>query len=114
MADALDFEAHTYRMAPHTSADDPSRYRPAEEAEQWRGRDPIDRLESWLREHGLLTKDDIAAVAAEAEAYAAEVRTRFTEDPNLHPLGLFDHVFSAPTPHLAEQRAQLRAELEEH
>ncbi|MFJ4206086.1 thiamine pyrophosphate-dependent dehydrogenase E1 component subunit alpha [Streptomyces sviceus] len=107
-------EAHTYRMAPHTSADDPSRYRPAEETEQWRGRDPIDRLESWLRERALLTEDDIAAVAAEAEAYAAEVRTRFTEDPDPDPLGLFDHVFSAPTPQLTEQRAQLQAELEVH
>jgi pyruvate dehydrogenase E1 component alpha subunit len=99
-------------MAPHTSADDPSRYRPAEEAEHWRGRDPIDRLESWLHDRGLLTEDDIKATAAEAEAYAADVRTRFAEDPALDPLALFDHVFSAPTPHLTEQRAELRAELE--
>ncbi|WP_405813385.1 thiamine pyrophosphate-dependent dehydrogenase E1 component subunit alpha [Streptomyces sp. NBC_01390] len=107
-------EAHTYRMAPHTSADDPSRYRPAEETEHWRGRDPIDRLETWLREHGLLTEDDIAATAAQAEAYAADVRSRLAEDPALDPLSLFDHVFSAPTPQLIEQRAALRAELEDN
>ncbi|WP_443032086.1 thiamine pyrophosphate-dependent dehydrogenase E1 component subunit alpha [Streptomyces sp. CA-210063] len=104
-------EAHTYRMAPHTSADDPSRYRPAEEVEHWRGRDPIDRLEAGLRDRGLLTGEDVMAAAAAAEAYAADLRTRLAEDPTLDPLGLFDHVFSAPTPQLTEQRAALRAEL---
>ncbi|MEV0634717.1 pyruvate dehydrogenase (acetyl-transferring) E1 component subunit alpha [Streptomyces sp. NPDC050619] len=105
-------EAHTYRMGPHTSADDPSRYRSPEETEAWRDRDPIARLESALRERGLLTDDDVKAVAAEADQYAADVRERLAVDPDLDPLALFDHVFSAPTPHLAEQRAALRAELE--
>ncbi|CAM5746833.1 putative 3-methyl-2-oxobutanoate dehydrogenase subunit alpha [Streptomyces afghaniensis 772] [Streptomyces afghaniensis] len=105
-------EAHTYRMGPHTSADDPSRYRPAEEAGHWRGRDPIDRLEARLRDRGLLTEDDITTTAAEAEEYAAGLRTRLAEDPALDPLALLDHVFSAPTPQLTEQRAALRAELE--
>jgi pyruvate dehydrogenase E1 component alpha subunit len=109
-------EAHTYRIAPHTSADDPARYRPAEEEAYWRGRDPIARLESALRARDLLTEDDIAATAAEAEAYAADLRTRLREepalDPALDPLTLFDHVFSTPTPQLTEQRAALRTELE--
>jgi pyruvate dehydrogenase E1 component alpha subunit len=109
-------EAHTYRMAPHTSADDPTRYRPAEEEAYWRGRDPIARLESALRARDLLTEDGIAATAAEAEAYAADLRTRLRDDPaldpDLDPLTLFDHVFSAPTPQLTEQRAALRTEWE--
>ncbi|MEV0219675.1 pyruvate dehydrogenase (acetyl-transferring) E1 component subunit alpha [Streptomyces sp. NPDC050704] len=105
-------EAHTYRMAPHTSADDPSRYRPAAEAEHWRDRDPITRLEAELLDRGLLTDDEVKTTAAEAEAYATDVRERFSVDPALDPLALFDHVFSSPTPQLAEQRASLRAELE--
>lgn len=105
-------EAHTYRLGPHTSADDPSRYRPAEEAEHWRGRDPITRLESALRERGVLTPEAAKSAAAEAEAYAADLRARFAEDPELTPLALFDHVFASPPPHLTEQRAALRAELE--
>nr|WP_228034739.1 thiamine pyrophosphate-dependent enzyme [Streptomyces spongiae] len=108
-------EAHTYRVGPHTSADDPSRYRPAEEAELWQGRDrdPVARLECALRERGLLTEDDVRATAEEAEAYAADVRARLAADPEVDPLTLFDHVFSSPTPHLMEQRTALRAELEE-
>lgn len=107
-------EAHTYRLGPHTSADDPSRYRPAEEAEHWRRRDPITRLESALRERGVLTPEDADAATAEAEAYAADVRARLAEDPEPAPLALFDHVFASPPPHLTEQRAVLRAELEGH
>lgn len=106
-------EAHTYRMGPHTSADDPSRYRPAEEADHWRPRDPITRLESALRERGVLTDADADAAAQAAQAYAAEVRARFAVDPGLDPLTLFDQVLASPTPHLAEQRAALRVELEE-
>ncbi|TLS44248.1 pyruvate dehydrogenase (acetyl-transferring) E1 component subunit alpha [Streptomyces montanus] len=105
-------EAHTYRVGPHTSADDPSRYRPAAEAEVWRGRDPIDRLETWLREEDMVTDADIAATAAEAEAYASDLRTRLSEDPALDPLTLLDHVFSTTTAQLAEQRAALRTEWE--
>ncbi|WLW57595.1 thiamine pyrophosphate-dependent enzyme [Streptomyces sp. YU58] len=105
-------EAHTYRMAPHTSADDPSRYRAAEETARWRARDPIARLESALFERGLLTDDDVKAVAAEAEEYAVGVRERLAADPELDPLGLLDHVLGALTPQLAAQRTALRAELE--
>ncbi|MFC8142794.1 thiamine pyrophosphate-dependent enzyme [Streptomyces paradoxus] len=106
-------EAHTYRMSPHTSADDPSRYRTASEADRWRERDPIARLESALRERGLLTDADTKAAAAEAEAYAAGVRERLSHDPELTPLALFDHVFAAPPPHLADQQDLLRTELED-
>lgn len=107
-------EAHTYRMGPHTSADDPSRYRTAAEADHWRERDPIDRLESALRQRGLLTDSDTKAAAAEAEAYAARVRERLATDPQLAPQSLCDHVFATPPPHLADQGALLRAELETH
>ncbi|MFB6849853.1 thiamine pyrophosphate-dependent enzyme [Streptomyces sp. NPDC056373] len=106
-------EAHTYRMGPHTSADDPSRYRTAAEAGRWRERDPIALLESGLRERGLLSDADAKAAAAEAEAYAADVRARLAEEPELAPHALFDHVFAAPLPHLAGQRASLRARLED-
>ncbi|MDF2268315.1 pyruvate dehydrogenase (acetyl-transferring) E1 component subunit alpha [Streptomyces coacervatus] len=106
-------EAHTYRLGPHTSADDPSRYRTAAEADRWRERDPIARLESALRERGLLTDADAKTAAAEAEAYAADVRERLSAEPELTPEALFDHVFTSPPPHLADQQALLRAELED-
>jgi 2-oxoisovalerate dehydrogenase E1 component alpha subunit len=104
-------EAHTYRVEPHTNADDASRYRDDAEADRWRRRDPIARLEACLRRRGHLTDDDVAAVAAEAEEYAARLREAMNADPELVPLGLFDHVYGTLTPQLREQRESLRTEL---
>jgi pyruvate dehydrogenase E1 component alpha subunit len=105
-------EAHTYRIGPHTNADDATRYRTDAEVEHWRRRDPIARLETYLRRQGRLTDDAVAAVAAEAEEFAARLRTRMNADPELAPMELFDHVYDTPTPQLREQRALLGAELE--
>ena len=104
-------EAHTYRMEPHTNADDQTRYRDADEVEAWRDRDPIARLEAYLRAKGVLDDAAVAAVAAEAEEYAATLRRRMDSHPTVDPLSLFDHVYAEPTPQLAEQREMVRAEL---
>ncbi|SDY90180.1 pyruvate dehydrogenase E1 component alpha subunit [Micromonospora pattaloongensis] len=104
-------EAHTYRMEPHTNADDASRYRDGAEVEAWGGRDPIDRLETHLRGLGVLDDAAVAAIRDEAEAFAADLRTRMNAEPTVDPLSLFDHVYAAPTPQLVEQREQVRAEL---
>src|SRR3954453_683347 len=42
-------EAVTYRMGPHTTSDDPTRYRDKDEVELWKRRDPIARIEALLR-----------------------------------------------------------------
>ena len=105
-------EAHTYRMDAHTNADDATRYRDDEEVEHWRAADPLDRLEKYLRARGLLTDEIAEDARAQAEEFAADVRTRMNIDTTLDPLTLFDHVFAEPTPQLREQRALLAAELE--
>ena len=104
-------EAHTYRMEAHTNADDATRYRDAEEVEAWRDRDPVARLETYLRARGVLDDAAVAAIADEAEAYAAELRDRMNAQPTVDPLSLFEHVYAEPTPQLVEQREQVRAEL---
>jgi 2-oxoisovalerate dehydrogenase E1 component alpha subunit len=106
-------EAHTYRIDAHTNADDATRYRSTAEVDEWRQRDPIARLEAYLRGRGALTDTEVAAVAAEAEEYAAALRTRMNADPPLTPTDLFDHVYAEPTPQLREQRAALLDELVE-
>ena len=47
-------EAFTYRMDAHTTSDDPTRYRLADELELWKLKDPIERVRVHLvREHGV-------------------------------------------------------------
>ena len=104
-------EAITYRVEAHTNADDATRYRPSAEVSGWLERDPIARLEAYLRANGLL--DDAAAgrLAAEAERLAEEVRARMNADVSADPAELFEHVYARPTAALERQRTALLAEL---
>lgn len=67
-------EAVTYRMGPHTTSDDPTRYRDAAELERWRERDPLRRLEAHLRALGVFDEAFAAEVAAAGDAVAAGMR----------------------------------------
>lgn len=104
-------EARTYRIEAHTNADDAGRYRDASEVEHWRARDPIERLEGYLTARGLLDAAVREKVADDAEKFAADLRDRMNEDPQLDPESLFEHVYAEPTAQLRAQRDALRAEL---
>lgn len=104
-------EALTYRIEPHTNADDATRYRQDDEVREWLARDPISRLEAYLRGTGDLDDGAVAAAAERAERFADGLRERMNADPDLDPDDLFQHVYAAPTANLVAQRATLRAEL---
>ncbi len=57
-----------YRMTPHSSSDDPSRYQPPGWAEKAKASDPVLRLDRWLVEHGLLDDAGRARLTTEAES----------------------------------------------
>ena len=98
-------EAFTYRMGAHTTSDDPSRYRLAAELDEWRAKDPIDRLAAHLRREGLLDTDFAADLARESDDLAAAVRGGVLEMRNPEPLDIFDHVYAEPHPLIAAERA---------
>ncbi|RIQ29179.1 pyruvate dehydrogenase (acetyl-transferring) E1 component subunit alpha [Jiangella rhizosphaerae] len=104
-------EAHTYRVEPHTNADDDARYRDHDEVEAWKRRDPIARLEAHLRSRGELSDDDVAAARSAAEEFATQVRERLSEEATGDPADLFAHVYAEPTPQLREQAGWLAEEL---
>jgi len=64
-------EAKTYRFRAH-SAYDPELYRPKEEVERWKKRDPIELLLARLRESRLLEPADLERIEAEAAREVAE------------------------------------------
>ncbi|MFG1805478.1 pyruvate dehydrogenase (acetyl-transferring) E1 component subunit alpha [Streptomyces sp. NPDC049040] len=105
-------EALTYRIDAHTNADDATRYREESEVAAWREHDPVELLERELTARGLLDDAGRQRALDDAEAMAADLRTRMHEDPRLDPAELFTHVYAEPTPQLREQAAQLRAERE--
>ncbi len=106
----------TYRAAPHSTSDDPSRYRPKDEHEHWPLGDPIDRLKAHLRALGdwsdereaVLTKqceEQVAAAWQEAVTYGT-----LSDGPQLDPETMFEDVFKEQTPSLARQRLQMAQE----
>lgn len=100
-------EGVTYRMGPHSTSDDPARYRPEAEVAEWARRDPVARFTDYLRSRGIL--DDAAAARAEQEAREEVNRAvRACEAaPPVPPESLFEDVYAEVPWHLAEQREWL-------
>lgn len=104
-------EALTFRYGPHTTSDDPKKYRSQEEVDDWQAKDPIERLRKYLTAKELWTdaddealwnwaKDQVAAAVAEAESM-----------PRPDVDELFDFVYAEPTPELNRQKEYLKAYL---
>jgi 2-oxoisovalerate dehydrogenase E1 component alpha subunit len=105
-------EAHTYRMQAHTNADDATRYRQDEDVQAWAARDPLTRIETFLRAQGLLDDELAASITAEAEEMAGHIRAGLNTDVPPDYRRLFDHVYAQPTAQLQEQSAVVADELE--
>ncbi|NYI82083.1 pyruvate dehydrogenase E1 component alpha subunit [Saccharopolyspora hordei] len=99
-------EAFTYRMDAHTTSDDPTRYRLADEQEAWKLKDPIERLRVHLvRDHGV-EQDFFDGVQAEADELAARFRDFCFAIPEPPPERIFSEVYAEETPQLAAQREE--------
>ncbi len=97
-------EAVTYRMGPHTTSDDPTRYRTRSDEEEWRVKDPLARLHALLRAEGLADGTFDEEVGAAADKAASALRLGCLALPDPEPEGLFEHVYAEPHPLLLEER----------
>lgn len=86
-------EALTYRVGPHTSSDDPSRYRPTEEVEEQQKRDPIARFELYLRNRGLLDDARVEEIRKRKDTELNEVIRQAEEVPPPPLETMFTDVF---------------------
>ncbi|MCP9273391.1 pyruvate dehydrogenase (acetyl-transferring) E1 component subunit alpha [Mycolicibacterium arenosum] len=104
-------EAVTYRMGPHTTSDDPTRYRDDAEVEYWRTRDPIDRFRTYLQRAEVWSERVEERIAHRAQRMRAELRDSVINEPDIDVAEVFDTVYQRITPDLARQRDDLTAEL---
>src|SRR5258707_290099 len=106
-------ELFTYRMAPHSTSDDPTRYRPEDEGQNWPYGDPIERLSrhlirlgEWSPErHKQLDAelvDHVREVGREAESYGT-----MQTGPHFSVKTMFEDVFQEMPWHLRRQRQEL-------
>lgn len=102
-------ECVTYRVGPHSSSDDPSRYRDEAEVRSWQARDPIVRLGRYLAR---IDAALLASLDGQEGAWDAEIDAKVAELEGVAPPGresLFEDVYGSLPWHLREQRAELLA-----
>jgi 2-oxoisovalerate dehydrogenase E1 component alpha subunit len=104
-------EAFTYRMGPHTTSDDPTRYRLAAELETWKLKDPVERMKAYLSRGGMAGGEFFAEVEQQADELAAHIRAGCLALPDPDPISLFDHVYAGGSSLLDEEREQMASYL---
>ena len=109
-------ELVTYRAGPHSTSDDPTRYRAKDEPEHWPLGDPIDRLKRHLIKLGAWSEERHQALSAELDAAVvtswreAVTFGTLNEGPRLDPDLMFEDVFKEMPQNLLKQRALMRTE----
>ncbi|MFT3855787.1 MAG: thiamine pyrophosphate-dependent enzyme [Ilumatobacteraceae bacterium] len=100
----------TYRAGAHSTSDDPSVYRPADEAKRWPLGDPIERLKDHLIRIGAWTDDEHAALVADVDETVRLAAEEAESYGTLHsgappsPATMFEDVYATVPPHLLRQR----------
>ena len=101
-------ELFTYRAGPHSSSDDPTRYR-GKEADQWLSeeKDPIARARKYMQKLGIWTEAYEEQVWEETRTRINLATTEAETTPEPSWASLFDDVYAEVPPALARQRDEL-------
>ncbi|WP_337245191.1 3-methyl-2-oxobutanoate dehydrogenase (2-methylpropanoyl-transferring) subunit alpha [Luteimonas sp. gir] len=103
----------TYRAGPHSTSDDPSKYRPADDAQHFPLGDPIERLKRHLIKRGLWSEEQHEQVRSELDAEIsralkeAESHGLLGSDNRPGAADMFNDVYKDMPDHLRRQRQQL-------
>ncbi|GAB3847991.1 thiamine pyrophosphate-dependent enzyme [Nesterenkonia populi] len=101
-------ESVTYRIGAHTTADDPSKYRAAEELQEWSSKDPITRYRTWLTAADKADQAFFDEVKEEAEDLAADLRRTVPAMQSIDIERVFDTVYAEPHRQVETERAWLK------
>ncbi|MCI4331467.1 MAG: thiamine pyrophosphate-dependent dehydrogenase E1 component subunit alpha [Thermoplasmata archaeon] len=102
-------EAQVYRLGPHSTSDDPRRYRSDEELNAWKAKDPIARLKHELLADGQLTEEADHEVWESTKAEVAKALAASEAMAPVQPRTMFEDVFAHIPLALEEQRDQFEA-----
>ena len=91
-------EAVTYRIAPHTTSDDPSRYRDEAETKEWVGREPVGRMRKALASLNLWDDAKEEALLGELRGELEAAAKKADQAPDPKPWEIVEHVFAEMTP----------------
>lgn len=92
-----------YRMTPHSSSDDPTRYQPSDWGARAAARDPVLRLENWLQRVGALPKDIEDRIRADADRDVRDAVAAAERAPSPQIESLTEDVFVDSRPFVPER-----------
>lgn len=107
-------EAMTYRLAAHSTSDDPTGYRSREEEDKWRAKDPIARMAKWLTSKGWFNQEENQAKVDKArqDVLAALKSCEKTDVCAIEDI--VEDVYDTPPWHLKEQLSSLKAHIKKY
>ena len=94
-------------MCDHSTSDDASRYRSKEEVEAWAKKDPIDRLEKYMKNKGMLDDAYKAKVLENATNTVEKAVTEFEKITPPDPKDIFNYVYETLSPTEKEQMEEI-------
>ena len=107
-------EAQTYRYGPHTTADDPTRYRKTEEVERWKERDPIERFKRFMVRKKIWNDSKDEGLWEDVRAQIAKVVEAYEAMPERPVEEIFKYTYAQMPWHLQEQMDEFKAFIAEY
>ena len=104
-------ECYTYRIADHTTSDDASKYRTEKELNEWKKKDPIDRLRKYMEKKKLWNKKDEGKLVKELQdsVNKAAEKAMAIEKPDIEDI--FKYMYKEMTNELKEELNDLKESL---
>ncbi|MDX1706189.1 thiamine pyrophosphate-dependent dehydrogenase E1 component subunit alpha [Pseudidiomarina sp.] len=107
-------EGMSYRMAGHSTSDDPTGYRTREEEAAWRAKDPVARFQTWLIKKKWLTEKDADEIFAEKKAAVLAALKEAEKHPAPHIDELITDVYDTPPQQLQKQLQELKEHIRKY
>lgn len=107
-------EAMTYRLAAHSTSDDPTGYRSREEEDKWRAKDPIQRMAKWLTQKGWYDEDANKKLIEKSRADVLAA-LKESEKIDVNPIeDIVEDVYDEVPWHLQEQLDTLKSHIKQY
>lgn len=101
-------EAMTYRLAAHSTSDDPTGYRSKEEEAKWKLKDPVLRFEKWMDSQGWFNEKDIQSFVEQNRQEVLSALKESEKVPVCEVDQIIEDVYDIPPWHLQQQLRELK------